>query len=168
MQAADVMVDSRGGRIEVWPCGRPANGAHYRMELFLPIGARVSPEHFHPHQEERLEVVSGRLAVRLEGRLVRLGAGESLVIPPGVRHRLANDLDRETHIREEFVPGLEIHRFFAALFDIERSDRGLRRVARRAQLWSDEPEHIDFRLPSRLLVRLAGATVRPLRLATRR
>lgn len=163
-----MLVDSRGGRIEVWPCGRPANGAHYRIELFLPVGARDSPDHFHPHQEERLEVVSGRLAVRLEGQLVRLSAGERLVIPAGVRHRLANDAGHETHIREEFVPGLEIHRFFAALFDIERSDRGLRRFARRVQLWSDEPEHIDFRLCFRLLVRLAGAAGRPLRLAARR
>jgi mannose-6-phosphate isomerase-like protein (cupin superfamily) len=156
MQAAEVIVDGRGGRIEVWPNGNPANGAHYRFEWFLAPGAAGLPEHFHPHQEERLQVVSGRLLVRLDGQAIPLGPGDRLVIPAGTRHTCGNDVSAETHVREEFVPGLAMHRFYEALYAIDRSAHGLGRLAGWAVLWSREPEHIGFRRPARLLIRLTA------------
>ena len=90
MQAAEVILDSQGGRIEVWPHGRPANGAHYRFEWFLAPRTAGLPEHFHPHQEEKLQVISGRLLVRLEGQEVALGPGDRLVIAAGTRHSCGN------------------------------------------------------------------------------
>ena len=162
MQTAEVILDSHGGRIEVWPSGRPANGAHYRFEWFLAPAAAGLPPHFHPHQEERLQVVSGRLAVRMQGRTHLLGPGEHLVIPAGVSHLCGNNVRTETHVRGEFVPGLQIHGFFRAFFAIERSRRGLRRLGAWAVLCSQEPEHIGFRPSLGLPIRLGAAVARRL------
>jgi quercetin dioxygenase-like cupin family protein len=166
MQAAEVILDSQGGRMEVWPHGRPANGAHYRFEWFLAPHTTGPPEHFHPHQEEKLQVISGRLRVRLDGQEVALGPGDRLVIAPGTRHTCGNSGPAETRVRGEFIPGLDIHRFFQTYFAIERSHRGFRRLLAWALLCAQEPEHIGFgpriHLPLRLTAGLArGVGYRP-------
>jgi mannose-6-phosphate isomerase-like protein (cupin superfamily) len=48
-------------------------------------------EHYHPHSEEFLYVVSGRLTVDLDGEPVELGPDEGMLIPIETRHRLRNN-----------------------------------------------------------------------------
>ncbi|WMX44578.1 cupin domain-containing protein [Streptomyces roseicoloratus] len=51
-------------------------------------------EHYHPYSEEFLHVIDGTLEMTLDGRTtVPLGAGDSLLVPIGVRHRLVNTGD---------------------------------------------------------------------------
>ncbi|MBP2327294.1 putative monooxygenase [Kibdelosporangium banguiense] len=47
-------------------------------------------EHYHPYSEEFLHVVRGELEMLLDGEPVALAAGDSLMVPIGVRHRLRN------------------------------------------------------------------------------
>jgi len=47
-------------------------------------------EHYHPFSEEFLHVISGTLEMTLDGERIELGAGDSLLVPIGVRHRLLN------------------------------------------------------------------------------
>ncbi|MEU7152373.1 cupin domain-containing protein [Streptomyces sp. NPDC045470] len=47
-------------------------------------------EHYHPYSEEFLHVVEGRLTMTLDGEPIGLTAGDSLLVPIGVRHRLVN------------------------------------------------------------------------------
>ncbi|MFM9368683.1 cupin domain-containing protein [Streptomyces sp. Da 82-17] len=47
-------------------------------------------EHYHPYSEEFLHVVAGDLTMTLDGTEVPLAAGDSLLVPIGVRHRLVN------------------------------------------------------------------------------
>ena len=57
--------------------------------LFLAPGEFVT-EHYHPYSEEFLHVVTGDLEMSLDGEPVRLGPGDSVLVPIGVRHRLVN------------------------------------------------------------------------------
>ena len=57
--------------------------------LRLAPGEYVT-EHYHPYSEEFLHVVHGDLEITLAGTPVRLGPGDSLLVPVGVRHRLVN------------------------------------------------------------------------------
>jgi putative monooxygenase len=50
-------------------------------------------EHYHPYSEEFLHVVSGDLRMTLDGEPITLTAGDSLLVPIGVRHRLLNSGD---------------------------------------------------------------------------
>ncbi|MFE9253830.1 cupin domain-containing protein [Streptomyces sp. NPDC006879] len=47
-------------------------------------------EHYHPYSEEFLHVIDGTLEMTLDGQKVVLNAGDSLLVPIGVRHRLVN------------------------------------------------------------------------------
>lgn len=55
-------------------------------------------EHYHPYSEEFLHVVIGELEMALDGEPVRLGPGDSLLVPIGVRHRLVNVGDHQAHV----------------------------------------------------------------------
>lgn len=57
--------------------------------LLLGVGEYVT-EHYHPYSEEFLHVVAGTLEMTLDGQPQRLAAGDSLLVPIGVRHRLVN------------------------------------------------------------------------------
>ncbi|MEW2253508.1 MULTISPECIES: cupin domain-containing protein [unclassified Streptomyces] len=50
-------------------------------------------EHYHPYSEEFLHVIDGTLEMSLDGQAVTLTAGDSLLVPIGVRHRLVNTGD---------------------------------------------------------------------------
>lgn len=47
-------------------------------------------EHYHPYSEEFLYVVRGLLRLRLDDEPCEISAGESVLIPKFVRHRLEN------------------------------------------------------------------------------
>lgn len=64
--------------------------------LDLACGDFVS-EHYHPYSEEFLHVVSGELEMTMDGHPVRLTAGDSLLVPIGVRHRLVNTGETTAH-----------------------------------------------------------------------
>lgn len=57
--------------------------------LTLAPGEHVT-EHYHPYSEEFLHIVGGELEMTMDGQPVALAAGDSLLVPIGVRHRLVN------------------------------------------------------------------------------
>jgi quercetin dioxygenase-like cupin family protein len=72
--------------IRVRGLSSPSRGAletmSYRVDL--QPGQRL-PEHTHDH-EEVFHVLSGPLTVSLDGEETLLGAGDTVMIPPGVSH----------------------------------------------------------------------------------
>jgi hypothetical protein len=101
----------------------PVTGHRYRllhrdtdllaMQVEYPAGASMPPDHSHPHQEERFEVLDGVLRVRLNGVLRALDRGEVLVIPAGTRHAMWT-LEVPAVVRWEIRPALSSWEFFAA------------------------------------------------------
>jgi mannose-6-phosphate isomerase-like protein (cupin superfamily) len=82
----------------------------------LPGGAIT--EHVHPHQEERFTIVVGEAHFTLDGEKHVVGAGETIVVPAGVRHSEANPGSVEIKGVVELRPGLrtkEMHEAFAGL-----------------------------------------------------
>jgi putative monooxygenase len=80
----------RGGDIRVTLSPKTV-GSTSGFGGFLTLGAGEHiTEHYHPYSEEFLHVVEGELEMTLDGVAVRLGPGDSLMVPIGVRHRLVN------------------------------------------------------------------------------
>ncbi|GGQ80958.1 cupin domain-containing protein [Couchioplanes azureus] len=65
--------------------------------LRLGAGEYVT-EHYHPYSEEFLHVVAGELEMTVDDRPIRLGAGDSLLVPINARHRLVNVGEQEAHV----------------------------------------------------------------------
>jgi quercetin dioxygenase-like cupin family protein len=47
-------------------------------------------EHIHPNQEERFTIVAGEAHFTVDGNETTAAAGETIVVPPGVRHSEGN------------------------------------------------------------------------------
>lgn len=83
-------------------------GALLRIEVVLPPGFSIS-EHVHPRQQERHEVVSGRLRARVGGEIREYEAGQRVVGPPGVPHAWHNPSEREElRLVSEHQPALHM------------------------------------------------------------
>ncbi|KAI1767901.1 hypothetical protein GGR53DRAFT_50344 [Hypoxylon sp. FL1150] len=60
-----------------------------RHPRVVAVASQKPPLHFHPHQEEYLQVLEGRIAVEIEGRERVLGPQDGEVaFPPWTNHRL--------------------------------------------------------------------------------
>ncbi|KAH9992265.1 hypothetical protein F4779DRAFT_637567 [Xylariaceae sp. FL0662B] len=86
-----------------------------RLGPYRSLGSRKPPLHFHPYQEEYVEVLEGCLVAEVEGRehLLRPGDGE-FHVPPWKDHRLYQPLD--THGQDARQPG-DVTRFVISAED---------------------------------------------------
>jgi len=83
------------GRVAVSP--EDSGGAFLRAEMLAqPTGHPAGP-HFHPHQEEHFEVVSGELHYRLGDTTGTVGPGQEVTVPAGVHHDWWNEGDEVCH-----------------------------------------------------------------------
>jgi quercetin dioxygenase-like cupin family protein len=66
----------------------------------------TGPDHVHPLQEERFEVLSGRLGLRVGGVEHVHSTGDVIVAPAGAPHAAWNAGDDEVHVLVDFRPAL--------------------------------------------------------------
>lgn len=111
-----------------------------RFEWRIHPGAPEVPLHVHPRQEERLEVISGRIRSRSGGVERLLGPGESVVSPPGEAHTAGVADSGEAVVMAELRPALRYREFLEAIATLDRDGRidargrgSLRAIARRAR-----------------------------------
>lgn len=97
-----------GDKFRILQSSRSTQDVSLRVDYFAAPGANVL-EHVHHHHEERIEVISGTLGLRIEGRRLTLGPGESAIGPPGIPHAWWNPSDDEkAHFLAEIRPGLDV------------------------------------------------------------
>lgn len=87
----DVVANTRrGGDLRVLLSPRTVGSTSGFMGAgWLQPGQRIT-EHYHPYSEEFLYLVRGELTVRVDGEPIGLVAGDGLLIPINVRHRVEN------------------------------------------------------------------------------
>lgn len=95
----------------------------FKAQYSLRPHAEIPGEHFHPHKEQRISVLSGEMHLRINGehRIVR--AGQTATVPVGARHFQWNPCDSEAVVIEEIRPAGRIHDFFKVLFGLARDGR---------------------------------------------
>jgi quercetin dioxygenase-like cupin family protein len=118
-----------GQRMTFLQTGADTGGELLRIECFSPATGVDEPEHCHPFQETRTEVISGTLRFRVRGEVQAVSAGKTHTIPAGVPHSFGNYGEEEAHWIAEFRPALRTDAFFDRLFDLgardQLNDRGM-------------------------------------------
>jgi quercetin dioxygenase-like cupin family protein len=80
-----------GERITFRKTAADTGGQLLAIDLELSPGGRMPAGlHIHPEQEERFEVIRGRMQFRIRRERILAGPGEVVVVPPGVPHDWAN------------------------------------------------------------------------------
>ncbi|MFW5468575.1 cupin domain-containing protein [Knoellia sp. CPCC 206435] len=124
VQPGDVIENPvTGERITFVRTSAESGGALAEMDLDLSPSAFLAAEHLHLRQEERFDVVQGRIRLRCRGDESVHGAGESVVVPAGAPHAWAPDGDKGARVRLTFTPGAGIEDFFDEFFRHGREGR---------------------------------------------
>jgi quercetin dioxygenase-like cupin family protein len=105
----------------------PVKGAVLKMDVFVDPGGGVSIPHFHPSLEERFEVARGRATFTADGEKIEAGAGETVVVAPGVRHSFRNTGDEEAHIVCEAEPAMDLQAFLTQAAAMARAGKYTKR-----------------------------------------
>jgi quercetin dioxygenase-like cupin family protein len=133
-------------------------GAHVEGRGHLPPGTSPPGIHRHPHQDERITVISGRIGVRVGDEEREYGPGESAFLPRGVWHDfwVLGDEPAETIGRAE--PALGIEMILATLAGLAAegltNDRGLPRPLQGAVIGKFYFEVAQFKKPPPFVQRI--------------
>ena len=155
-----------GDRIVFLKTARDTNGELLQFDDYLNVGGNGPVEHIHTRQEERLEVVSGIMRAKVDGKEQDFKPGECAIIPAGVAHQWWNGGSEELHIRATFVPALKMERFLETFFGLARDGKtdskggkvrhgdGAGSSQYRISISQIDPEKAcNFKLSSRALIR---------------
>jgi hypothetical protein len=91
------------------------------FDLAMRSGAPVVPLHVHPHQEERITVLSGTVRSRSGGRERLLSAGDVVVTPPGEAHTIEPAGASDAEVRAELRPPMGYAEFMERSFALDRA-----------------------------------------------
>lgn len=96
---ADVPADTRrGGALRPLLTPKAVGASSGFMGVAsIPPGESIS-EHYHPHSEEFVYLVSGELICQLDGERHELAAGEGFMTPKNVRHKLINEGEEDAFL----------------------------------------------------------------------
>jgi quercetin dioxygenase-like cupin family protein len=93
-------------------------GKLVRVETIVKPDGFVAAAHVHPAQTERFSILEGTLDFRVGKEIVRAGAGDALVVPPGTPHRFWNAGDEEAAFLVEVRPALKFESLIETMFTL--------------------------------------------------
>ena len=100
--------------------GAETGGELLEMEATYGGSGQFPPEHLHPGQDERFEVLDGAVKTIVDGVERRYEAGESFDVPAGTPHQMTGD--GPAQVRWEVTPALRTAEFFERLHGGELAD----------------------------------------------
>jgi quercetin dioxygenase-like cupin family protein len=96
--------------------GNETNGELFEVEFLVEPGDWTGPDHIHLRQEERFEIMSGGLRLRVADREELLTPGSTHVLPPSTSHNLRNDGPGEARFLLQLRPALRMEAYLRDLW----------------------------------------------------
>ncbi|HMG67253.1 MAG TPA: cupin domain-containing protein [Chitinophagaceae bacterium] len=124
IKQGDIITNSRTGQtMRFLKTGAETKGELLQIDCISPPTSVKEPEHIHPFQENKFEIISGNCNFSIDGNEHIAKPGEVVSIPPNVRHHFWNAGDTDVHYIQEFRPALKIMNFFETLFALARDGK---------------------------------------------
>ena len=117
-QEGDVLEGPNGFRLRLVSISEDV----LEMEATYAGDGQLPPEHLHPNQAERFEVLEGTVRAIIDGDERRYATGEAFAVPPGTRHQMA--AEEPTRMRWEVRPALRTAEFFEQLYGVILAGKG--------------------------------------------
>jgi quercetin dioxygenase-like cupin family protein len=122
--AGDVLVNPSTGLSTVFnQTSADTAGALLQVEWIGTPRWTTGPDHVHRHQEERFEVRSGQLGLRVDGNERVLTSGEVAVVAAGVPHAAWNAGNTDVSALVDFRPALRTEVAFETLAALAQAGR---------------------------------------------
>jgi mannose-6-phosphate isomerase-like protein (cupin superfamily) len=114
-----------GEEIEFIRTAADTDGELLELELRLSPDGKVPGAHVHPHQEERFEVLEGRMRFRMGLKTIEAGPGDVVTVPAGKVHKFANAGDTTAVVNVQVTPALEMERLLETAAQLAEEGRVL-------------------------------------------
>ncbi len=162
-----------GDRIEspIWETvvfsktARETNGELLEMEAVYRPSPLQPPEHYHPRQEERFEVLSGALRVCMSGKERVYSASQEFTIRRGARHSMSCAGAEEARVTWQVRPALRTETFFETMWGLSRdgkvNSKGRPGLLRAAVILKEYAPEFRLSRPPYLLQLLAFTVLAP-------
>ncbi len=122
------------------------------------------PTHFHPRQEERFEVLSGKVNVVVDGKEKTLGEGGVLTIPSGVPHEMWAT-EAGVRVNWQTRPAMKTEAFFETVWGLARdgktNDKGVPNLLRVALIAREYDEEYRLTSPPRAVQKILFGILAP-------
>ena len=112
-----------GERLVFRTTSRQTGGEAVVVETFVQPHGFVAAAHVHPSQEERFEVLDGRVGFRVGRRTLVAGPGERLTVPARTAHKFWNAGDGVAHFVCEIRPALRFESLIETMFALAADGR---------------------------------------------
>ena len=123
-RAGDELVNPATGLRTVFrETAQTTNGEVLQVDWIGRPGWTTGPDHVHPRQEERFEVLGGQLGLRANGVERDHGPGDVVVLPAGTPHAAWNAGDGDVHVLVDFRPALRTEIAFETLAGLARDGK---------------------------------------------
>ena len=103
-----------GFRLRLIQTGDETEGSLLEMEASYPGEGGLPPEHLHPSQVERFEVLEGAVQTVIDGAERRYEAGAVFEVPAGTPHQMTGD--GPARVSWQVTPALRTAEFFERLY----------------------------------------------------
>ncbi len=113
MPAGDVIDNSAAlMRLRLVRTAADTDGELLEMEATYEPGSVEPVEHFHPRQDERFEILAGRIEARIGDERRTLSEGDAVEIPAGTGHAMWNGGRDQARVLWQTRPALRSEEFF--------------------------------------------------------
>jgi quercetin dioxygenase-like cupin family protein len=103
-----------GFRLRLVATGTETGGDVLEMEATYTGTGQLPPEHLHPRQVERFEVLEGSVRAIVAGSESRYSPGEAFEVPAGTPHQMT--AEEPARMRWEVRPAMRTAEFFERLY----------------------------------------------------
>lgn len=100
-------------RLRLVKTGAETDGELLEMEAAYGGDGALPPEHLHPNQVERFEILEGAVRAIIDGEERRYEAGDSFEVPAGTPHQMTGD--GPARMSWQVRPALRTAEFFETL-----------------------------------------------------
>lgn len=135
-RAGDEIRGHDGFRLRLVRTAAETGGEVLEMEAGYGGTGGLPPEHVHPRQRERFEVLDGTIRAVIDGTERRYGQGETFEVPAGTSHTMT--AEGPARVRWEVRPALRTAEFFESLHGGNQASRSPTFFAELLAEFSDE------------------------------
>jgi mannose-6-phosphate isomerase-like protein (cupin superfamily) len=151
-----------GMRVTCRESAASSGGELLSFDFWMRGGATPPPMHVHPHQEERITVVSGSVRSRSGAAERVLSPGDTVVSPPGEPHTVGPAGNEDVEMVAELRPALTYEQFIERSFALDRAGHvNAKGRGNPLRMATARPHEAEFFLP-RVPIMLQRALLRAL------
>lgn len=112
------LVHPNGERLLIRQSAESTNGELLELEATYQPNSTKPPLHYHPHQEEQFEVLSGQFRVRIGEDEQTYSVGDRYTVPANTPHWMYNESDENGRLRWQIRPALQTQQFLETMWGL--------------------------------------------------